>query len=211
MNKNLWIALAATIIMIMTAGSTMARGDLASLTTPPADTADAERVRIWVGAERANSCRLTIDIYNTAGGPVRSLIDEVLAGGYYNFYWDKRDDSGKFVPPGDYVYRLNDCGKRKGGNLEVVYRSGERAVSFTDSAAADTGVVCFLIHNDSLPISIGVYRGTRRIDTPVQDSSFSAGPHTFIWQPSGSVRPGRYRIEIAIGDFIHALDFRRPL
>jgi flagellar hook assembly protein FlgD len=84
------------------------RQTYADLTTPPADSAEAERVRIWVPIQRQSRCRLTIDILNDSNRVIRHLVDRLISEGYYNFYWDKKDDSGMIVKPGAYAYVLNE-------------------------------------------------------------------------------------------------------
>ena len=47
-----------------------------------------------------------LDIYNTLGQPVRTLVDEVLAAGRHQVYWDVRDQRGALVAAGVYLSRL---------------------------------------------------------------------------------------------------------
>ena len=48
----------------------------------------------------------SIVIYNTLGQKVRTLVDEYRASGRYEVSWDGRDDLGRTVGSGVYLYRL---------------------------------------------------------------------------------------------------------
>ncbi len=45
------------------------------ITTPPFDTVDAERVRIWLPIERGGLCRVRINILDSLNHVVRRLVD----------------------------------------------------------------------------------------------------------------------------------------
>ena len=47
-----------------------------------------------------------LEIFNTLGQPVRTLVDEVQAPGRYRVYWDARDQRGAAVAAGVYLTRL---------------------------------------------------------------------------------------------------------
>jgi hypothetical protein len=49
---------------------------------------------------------VTITIYNTLGQKVKTLVDEQRNAGNYAEMWDGRDDAGKEVPAGAYLYKL---------------------------------------------------------------------------------------------------------
>ncbi|RMF56466.1 MAG: choice-of-anchor D domain-containing protein [Calditrichaeota bacterium] len=55
--------------------------------------------------------KVSLVVYNTLGQVVRSLVDETLTPGFYEFSWDGRDDSGDQVSSGVYLYRLEMDGK----------------------------------------------------------------------------------------------------
>jgi hypothetical protein len=50
--------------------------------------------------------RVKIEIYNTAGQLVTSLVDEELTAGSYKTTWDARDESGALMASGVYFYRM---------------------------------------------------------------------------------------------------------
>jgi hypothetical protein len=47
-----------------------------------------------------------LTLYNVAGQVVRRLVDQVQAAGQYQVTWDSRDDQGREVGSGVYLYRL---------------------------------------------------------------------------------------------------------
>jgi hypothetical protein len=53
-------------------------------------------------------------IYDAAGNPVRSLGPAAMVSGQKEIVWDRRDDSGKLVPPGEYRYELLATDSYKG-------------------------------------------------------------------------------------------------
>jgi len=59
---------------------------------------------IMYGLPKESTVRLAV--YNTAGQLVRVLVDRTERPGYRNVYWDGRDEAGKEVASGMYLYRL---------------------------------------------------------------------------------------------------------
>jgi len=51
-------------------------------------------------------CRVRIEIYNTLGQRLRTLVDEDQPAGYYTVRWDGKDEQGRAMPSGVYVYTL---------------------------------------------------------------------------------------------------------
>ncbi len=47
-----------------------------------------------------------IDIYNTKGQLIRTLVNEVKANGHYNIVWNGKDNNGTSVASGIYYYRM---------------------------------------------------------------------------------------------------------
>lgn len=45
-------------------------------------------------------------VFDASGNPVRSLVPSAMVSGQKDLAWDRRDDSGKLVPPGEYRYDL---------------------------------------------------------------------------------------------------------
>lgn len=50
--------------------------------------------------------RATLDIFSVSGQKVRTLIDADLESGQHRLSWDGRDNNGRVVPSGLYVYRV---------------------------------------------------------------------------------------------------------
>ena len=64
--------------------------------------------------------RLTIQIFNARGERVRTLVDEVIPEGDGTRVWDGRDDAGRAVASGVYVYRVWTPGEEAVGKLALV-------------------------------------------------------------------------------------------
>jgi hypothetical protein len=64
--------------------------------------------------------RLTIKIFNARGERVRTLVDEVIQEGDGTRVWDGRDDAGRAVASGVYVYRVQAPGDEEVGKLALV-------------------------------------------------------------------------------------------
>ncbi len=60
-----------------------------------------------IAYQLAQPGRAAIRVYNIAGQPVRTLVDEHQGAGRYTIAWDGRDESGRRLPAGTYVYRLS--------------------------------------------------------------------------------------------------------
>ncbi len=49
---------------------------------------------------------MRLEVYNILGQPVRVLVNEVQSPGFYQVFWDARDQRGAEVAAGIYVTRL---------------------------------------------------------------------------------------------------------
>jgi len=56
---------------------------------------------------------ITVKIYNLLGQRVRTLVDGAIDAGSHTVVWDGRDEFGKTLPSGLYLYRLQ-AGQGKG-------------------------------------------------------------------------------------------------
>ena len=54
----------------------------------------------------AGFAHITLTVYNTHGQKVKTLVDEVRSFGRYTIEWDSRDEEGRHVSSGLYLYRL---------------------------------------------------------------------------------------------------------
>ncbi len=64
---------------------------------------------IAFGADRAG--RVSLRIYSAQGALVRTLVDKQMPAGQYRVRWDGRNDAGKSVASGVYLYQLSTAGK----------------------------------------------------------------------------------------------------
>jgi hypothetical protein len=56
--------------------------------------------------------RVILQVYNTLGAPVVTLVDEVQPPGFHEVEWDGRDRNGNRLPGGVYFYQLR-AGERR--------------------------------------------------------------------------------------------------
>jgi len=53
-------------------------------------------------------------VYDASGNTVKSLVPTAMVSGRKDLTWDRRDESGKLVPPGEYRYELSATDSYKG-------------------------------------------------------------------------------------------------
>lgn len=185
--------------------------DLKALQTPPADSADAENLRIWYSIERKSYCQFTLEIYTLSQKKIRQLLNQPLNAGYYNFYWDKKDDSGRYVVPGTYLYKLVDCSKIKYGNLKVAYRKGENTSSFYPDSTGENFKVGFELLEDSARVSLRIYNNVEVLkEEPIVDSLMFGGRYSYTWHPEEKINPGIYIFRLQVDDYSRDLKFSYP-
>jgi hypothetical protein len=207
-------SISIAIILLLAAavaGKPGDRSDLRHLLAIPEDSADAANTRIWLGIERRNSCRVGIEITDGHHRVVRHLFNDLLPAGYYNFYWDKLNDSGQYVPAGKYYYTVNDCGKRKSGKLTAEYRPGENRCLIHKEDRDHPGVIHFDISGDSATASLmAVYDLSGPVDTIATDTVLAGGRHEFHWEPISTRKYTAYRFMIKIDGFVHEEVIHKP-
>lgn len=120
-NSCMKILLIAGFISLFSIQPVSAGQTLKEIMTPPADSVDRENLRIWVPVERGSRCRMTVDILDDSNQVVRHLVNYLAGRGYHNYYWDKKDDSGAFADSGSYTYLVDNCGKKKRGQIQVSF------------------------------------------------------------------------------------------
>ena len=198
------------LILIMSAAMTANAGQtLKELTTPPADSADAERLRIWFGVEKRGGDRIDFNIVDSRGRPVRQLAQGKMPKGYHNFYWDKKDDSGRFVQPGTYYYNLKVGKKRTRKPLEVAYRIGERECRIVPREDSTRAGFDFELTADSLIISLEVFTRTGKLlETPIVDSLLDSGRHQFVWEPLRKYSNGLYKFVFKVNGVVREIPFK---
>jgi flagellar hook assembly protein FlgD len=52
------------------------------------------------------AAQVRLEIYDALGQKVRTLVQQVEPAGYHTAVWDGRDDGGKALAGGIYIYRL---------------------------------------------------------------------------------------------------------
>lgn len=171
----------------------------------PIDSAEANRVQIWFPVERDQNCRVTVEVIDDSGTVVRHLFDELLRRGYYNLYWDKKDDSGRFVAPGAYGYRVNDCGKIRTGEVEASFGFWELHSSVNASDSLPESEVLLSIDADSAVVSLEIRnrRGVS-VDHPFADSVLTRGLHHLTWTPPRRGYGGWFEYRLTVGDYIRS-------
>jgi hypothetical protein len=181
-----------------------------SITEPPLDAEDAQRVRIWIGLERVQTCRTTCVIVDMAGDTVRHLFSTPLSPGYYNVYWDKKDDSDRWVEPGKYRYFLHDCMWDKSGTLQAVYKQWERRSTMAVVQDKDrTQYIRLELLDDSARVTLAFLdRDGDTAAAPIRDSIMSAGVHEIRPDSTSGLKRGKYEVRLRVGDFVHDGEFR---
>jgi len=69
-----------------------------------------------IGYYLPKTSKVTIEIYNTMGQKVRTLVNRTVPRGHHNVTWDGTDDSGSLVSSGIYFYSL------KAGDVRITKR-----------------------------------------------------------------------------------------
>ena len=177
-----------------------------SLSTPPSDSLDAANVKIWIPISHTHTCRTTVSIHDSAGNIIRQLMSEFLKKDYYNIYWDKRNDSGEFMPVGQYDYFIDDCGKKRSGKVTANYKEWELWSNLLPEETNRPYTIGIELLKDSAFVSIEVIaRMGNIVAKPFNDSLLIAGKHYLLWNCKGEnkIRNGQYRLAITVGDFTY--------
>jgi flagellar hook assembly protein FlgD len=199
------------ISAVMIPGSASAAQSMKQLMTRPLDTLEAERVRIWIPVERRNACQLTVNISDSSGDVIRHLVDQLVGYGYYNFYWDKKNDNGEFVEPGEYAYASENCGKKRSGVVRAEFKKWERLCRILPMDSSDSASIRFELLADSANVSIKVYNARELlVDSAFTDSLMNRGLHMFSWRATNMMGlggrtvqavGGKYLVHLSIGDY----------
>lgn len=171
------------------------------LIVPPKDPEEAQRVRIWLDLRRESNCRVTVDIFDRRGRPLRHLMSRLMTAGYYNLYWDKKDDSGRYVDEGLYTVRIDDCGRGKYVSVEAVYRPWERWTSLEVIGDRKAPVFRLALERDSALVRLVIT--TVADDTmavALADSTLSQGVHEIPFPTAKSLNNGTYLVKLLINE-----------
>lgn len=137
-----------------------------------------EQRRIWHEIGRSNPCRVEVTIFSMAGKRVRNYFSGILGGGIYNWYWNALDDSGRFVPPGEYRAVLFDCQKQFLQHLEIAYAPDERDLIVPDTFLSLARGIPIRVVADSLRLNVSL----RAVDNEftyqqLPDTQLAKGDH----------------------------------
>ena len=194
-----------TILLIPRLSSAQSFHDLRQI---PRDTLTAQQSKIWIPVE-FKSCSVTVKILDNENNLIRNLVSQKLYQGYYNIYWDKKNDSGLFVTDTSYKIALIACDHRKIYPIEVTYQKGENAALITAGTDDKTPAlqVDFLI--DSVIASLEIYnRRDILVDSIFSDSIYNNGLVTIPWNPSPRIPSGNYFYKLTLNGYAHWLPFK---
>jgi len=202
MTRMFLILLALLGLCLMPPGPLSARPQtLAELQEPPRDRDEAQRLRIWFPIQRQGSCRVTVSVLDSSGTIVRQLLSRLMSDGYYNIYWDKRDDSGRLVPPGVYPVRINDCGKIQDATVTAVYRPYERETELWVESSEQGLTINVKLPEDSLAVAFHVQTLDKAAESyPIMDTALTAGHHQLPLKLSEKFVRGQYLLQLLIND-----------
>lgn len=179
------------------------------LTTAPADSAEAEQVRIWLPIESRSFCRVKISILDKSNKVIRHLVDRRLSRGYYNFYWDKKDDSGEYVSEGRYRYALFYCDRKVMKSITARYKKGEFECRIFAGKDPQQPGFSYDLRADSALVSLQICNiRDKAVAEPFKDSLMYRGRYEFVWKPDKTVRSGRYIFKLSVDGFGHTFEVR---
>jgi hypothetical protein len=78
------------------------------------------RTQVRVRFQIPQPCRVRLDMFDAAGRPVRTLLDDLVAAGRHELVWDRRDDRLRPVAAGCYFVRLVSAGRSQVRKLQLV-------------------------------------------------------------------------------------------
>lgn len=201
MKRTLIQSIVLILLIVAVAGAVGAGQTYEELIVWPKDPDEAQRVRIWLGLERKSNCRVTVDILDENGEPIRHVLDRLMRFGYYNLYWDKKDDSGRYVDPGVYTVLITDCGRSKYATVEAAYRPWERWSGLEVVGEKAAPVFRLTLDKDSAEARL-VMTNVRddTIAVAMEDTLLSAGVYDIPFPDDKSIVSGVYLIKLLINE-----------
>jgi flagellar hook assembly protein FlgD len=168
------------------------------------DSVQARDTRIWFGLQHQGSCRVRVEIVDTAQKVIKSLVDRMMTSGYYNMYWGKKDDSGRWVPRGLYFYKvISSCLPEKKGKLWASYRPFERVVQLLVDTTDLEAAVTVRVDTTLARIALEVYTQYGvLIDSLCPDTVLASGTHRFVWKPQIGTALGEYWVRMNVESFL---------
>lgn len=180
------------------------------LRRPPLDSIQARDTRIWFGLQTPGACRIRVNVTDTAERVVATLVDRLMPRGYHNLYWDKKDDSGRWVPKGLYYYQIvSSCLPETKGKLWASYRPFERVVRLLVDTTDLEAAVTIRVDTAMARIALDVYNlYGAHVDSLCPDTVLASGTHRFVWKPRIGASLGQYWVRMAVENFIAEEMFR---
>lgn len=176
----------------------------------PTDSIQEDQRRIWLANESGRTLRIRIDIFDRSNRVVRHFVEANIGPGYVNIYWDKKDDSGLWVSPGEYQYRIDLQGKEKTGKLIASFDPSELLVQIYPEAKDSPGLIRYDILGDSVLVTAGVYLlGGKRISVSIVDSLHLKGSYQFKWNNPGDTHKAAYRFKLKAAGVTHKTKISR--
>jgi len=174
----------------------------------PHDSTNFKEMRIWIPVE-SHSCKVKVKILDSQMNQVRHLVDKIVKNGYYNIYWDKKDDSGNFVTEGTYKVSIISCTFKRVEDIVVQYQKGENAVVFTTNNDFKNPTLELKLLYDSLYISLDILNIKKGLtDSLFADSLFVVDSVSITWDADSLIRSGRYFYRLKVNEFEHLIPFR---
>ncbi len=176
----------------------------------PQDSVEMKNLRIWLAQEHDSACTFEVVIVDSTDSLVRHFLDMDLRSGYFNLYWDKKDDSGRFVPPGNYRYKTNECGGNREGKLLVKYEKWETTSYLDVDDWTETNIIKYGLTEDSGRVKLEICdRRAVPMFTPVKDSIMPAGDYECLFRPNKFVNQKSFIIKLHVDDYLHQAEVRR--
>lgn len=173
----------------------------------PYDSANAENMKIWIPVE-AKDCNVHIKILDSNMKLVRELLEEKILNGYYNIYWDKKDDSGNFVQEGKYNVATISCDFKRITPILVSFANGENAVLVSAGADDRNPSVEMTLLQDSLHVSLEIMNIRMNLTALIfSDSLILEDKASFLWEPSSVTPTGNYFYKLKVNDFEQLIPF----
>ncbi len=174
----------------------------------PYDSANIVNMKIWFPVKAAK-CKVSIRILDKNNMHVRQLVKQVVRNGYYNIYWDKKDDSGKFVEEGNYKTAIIACDYKRLEPIRVHYADGEKSVLTTAGNDSKNPSIDLTLLQDSLYVSLDIVNNRMNLmETLFKDSLIVGEKHTFTWTPKQIMPNGKYFFKLKVNNFEHLIPFK---
>ncbi len=175
----------------------------------PFDTTNAFEMKIWFPV-RAAHCKVRLRVFDSKMKLVRSFLENrKIKNGYYNIYWDEKDDSGNFVAEGNYQVATVSCDYKRLEPIKVKYRNGENAILTSVGEDLKNLSLDIRLLQDSLHLSLDIMnRRLIKVDSLFTDSLVVGESCTLHWIPDKLKPTGNYFYKLKVNDFEHYIPFK---